>query len=309
MTYKQKVYGMITLVVSVIVGSLFIIQTQTVTSTLDLRSTETPLANSARWEPVTKVFDGVEMVMIPAGCFWMGSTEDQIDAAFQSCKGQYGNLCQQDWFDDERSQHEVCFDAPFWIDKYEVTNEQFAAFDGQAENPSDFSEADHPRENITWLEARDFCVSRGARLPTEAEWEYAARGSEGLIYPWGNEWDCSVVNTDDETVRDRYVIIGGAGCDGFDETAPVGSIPGGVSWVGAYDLSGNVNEWVSSLYQPYPYDAADGREDSEDTTSDRVVRGGSWFSNLVEHFRTVDRNSGPPDAFINHIGFRCARSD
>jgi hypothetical protein len=67
MTYKQKVYGMITLVVSVIVGSLFIIQTQTVTSTLDLRSTETPLANSARWEPVTKVFDGVEMVMVPAG--------------------------------------------------------------------------------------------------------------------------------------------------------------------------------------------------------------------------------------------------
>ena len=132
------------------------------------------------------------MVLVPVGCFMMGSSDGKAD---------------------EAPVHEVCFDAPFWIDVYEVTNAQFGTsgqFDGD----------DRPREMMNWQRALAYCQSRGARLPTEAEWEYAARGPDSLIYPWGNAF-----------IADNVVYF----LNSENRTWDVGSRPQGVSWVGAYD--------------------------------------------------------------------------
>jgi formylglycine-generating enzyme len=230
-----------------------------------------PVTRNAEWTPVVEVLTGVEMVQVPVGCFMMGS---------------------EDGYEDERPVHQQCFDTPFWIDIYEVTNQQFAAFGGQASNPSAFSGDNRPREPITWFEARDFCELRGARLPTEAEWEYAVRGPDSLVYPWGNEF-----------IANNVVYSGNS--DG--QLADVGSRSGGMSWVGAYDMSGNTWEWVSSAYEAYPYDPNDGREDLNRTDVWRVMRGGSFFFN--EHFlRAARRDENSPDYGINYSGFRCALS-
>ncbi len=215
---------------------------------------------------------GVEMVRVPAGCFFMG--RDRGDS-------------------DEQPAHQICFDEPFWIDKYEVTNEQYGSVP-----ESDFcrersSEPDQPRNCVTWFEAQAHCEARGARLPTEAEWEYAARGPDSWVYPWGNEWD-----------EERAVF--GSNSEGV--TAPVGSRPSGASWVGALDMSGNVWEWTSTIYDqvnfPYPYDATDGREDA-DPDARRVVRGGSFFntSNFVRAAYRRWYDVGFDDL---NVGFRCA---
>lgn len=228
------------------------------------------IANS-QWTPVIQSFDGVEMVLVPPGRARIGSSSGG-DA-------------------DERPAHNVDFEAPFWIDRYEVTNEQFARFRGQAVRASAWPGADRPRENITWAEARDFCARRGARLPTEAEWEYAARGPDGLTYPWG-----------DTFIADNVVYRDNSG----GQTASAGSRPGGVSWVGALDMSGNVREWTSSLHLAYPYRADDGREADTDGRQ-RVLRGGSWAS-IGDDVRAAIRHSYRPDNLENSYGFRCARS-
>jgi formylglycine-generating enzyme required for sulfatase activity len=226
------------------------------------------------WTPVIETFDGVEMVLVPPGCFMMGSDDGEFD---------------------ERPVHEICFDAPFWIDRYEVTNEQY----GSVGCESMSSDPDQPRDCVTWFEARDFCVARGGRLPTEAEWEYAARGPDSLVYPWGNEYDAAlVIGADDPTY-------------GNTRTAPVGSRPNGASWVGALDLSGNVWEWTSSLYEyeSYPYDVEDGREnESASPTAGRVVRGGSFASPRYGLRGALRTNLYPPNSLVYH-GFRCVRPE
>ncbi len=245
-------------------------------------------ARNADWTSVIRDFDGVEMVLVPAGCFWMG--DDASDNAY------------------ERPVHRVCFEEPFWIDRTEVTNAQFAAFDGQAEFASFFAGDTLPREQIAWEEAAAFCASRGARLPTEAEWEYAARGPDSLVYPWGNTFACRLANMDDETRLDPDVIDGVAGCDGFEETAPVGSFPEGVAWVGALDLIGNVGEWVADWFGPYP---AEPQVNPGGPAGGQlhVVRGGSWVGHSRPLFRAafrgyVEVGSGGSRA----TGFRCARA-
>jgi len=229
----------------------------------------TPVAQNEDWMPYEREFDGVMMVLVPAGCFMMGSETGD---------------------DDEQPVHEQCFDEPFWIDKYEVTQAQFAQFGGQKANANDFTGINLPVENITWFEARDFCLRRGVRLSTEREWEYAARGPNNLIYPWGNEF-----------VADNVVYSGNSN----SRTATVGLRRDGASWVGAMDMSGNVWEWVSSLYQPYPYD-----EDSEnfnDNSNARVLRSGSWGnSNLNVSVSNRSRNN--PFSVSDNFGFRCSRS-
>ena len=237
------------------------------------------------WVPSTQEFDGVEMVLVPAGCFMMGSTDEQIDYVV-SLGGE------RDWFIAEQPAHEQCFDQPFWADKYEVTNAQFERLGEEAALNSNWTDDNRPRERVTWLEAHDFCKKRGARLPTEAEWEYAARGPDNLVYPWGNEF-----------VADNVVYGGNSG----NQTAEVGSKPGSSSWVGAYDLSGNVWEWTSTIFDTYPYDANSGRESNNDVNNLRVLRGGSW-NNAVSFLRAANRGRSTPGDKNNYFGFRCLRS-
>jgi formylglycine-generating enzyme required for sulfatase activity len=247
--------------------------TPTSTHTPDpLQLALTPVTQNAGWIPVERDLDGVTMVLVPAGCFQMGSND----------------------YDDEKPIHEQCFDQPFWIDKYEVTQTQFNRLGGRQENSPRFIGDNRPVENITWFEADAFCELRGVRLPTEAEWEYAARGPEILVYPWGNQWN------------ENNVVWSG---NSNGQTAEVGSRPAGVSWVGAYDLSGNVWEWTSSLYEPYPYDAADGREADTGTRTDvqRVLRGGSGYS-YSNVLRAPNRDRNFPGYGNYSLGFRCARS-
>ena len=221
------------------------------------------VTTNSDWVPFEREFDGVTMVLVPAGCFDMGNDNG-----------------------DEQPIHEICFDEPFWIDKYEVTNERY----GSTRCESTSSEPNQPRNCVDWFEASDFCETRSARLPTEAEWEYAARGPDSLAYPWGNEWNPDNANWADTSP---------------DETFPVGSFPEGESWVGAMDMSGNVWEWVSSLYLEYPYDSS--HESSSDTNSARVLRGGSWRDSVTNVLRAAFRVRYVPDDANDVIGFRCAR--
>ncbi len=249
--------------------------TDTPTPTLTFTPSPTPIAAVSandQWTPVIQEFDGMEMVLVPPGCFLMGN---------------------EDGDEDEKPVHEICFDAPFWLDRYEVTQGDFVRLGGiQARSPRFLGDS-LPIENITWFEARDFCALRDSRLPTEAEWEYAARGPDSLVYPWGNEFDGD------------YVVFS---VDFNSTMATVGSRPGGRSWVNALDLSGNAWEWVSTIYDqtefPYPYTMSDGREDLERINVSRSRRGGAWNVG-TDNVRAADRTEGHSDNF--GIGFRCAR--
>jgi len=226
------------------------------------------------WMPISNTFnDGVEMVLVPKGCFNMGST-DFISAIPVS---------------------KLCFEQPFWMDRTDVTQAQFKRLDGTAAQPSNFSGDNRPVERITWFEARDYCAQkRSARLPTEAEWEYAARGPDGWVYPWGNSFDAA-----------NAVYAGNTS----NHTADVGSKPKGASWIGALDMAGNVWQWTNTIYDqsrfPYPYKKDDGRESNEN--NNRVLRGGSWGSDLTG-LRATYRYRVGPDFVNDGVGFRCARS-
>lgn len=155
--------------------------------------------------------------------------------------------------------------------------------------------ADHPVTEATWYGARAFCAWRGARLPSEAEWEAAARGREGRTYPWGES----------PPSAERAWFGHPSG-----ETAAVGTRPAGATPEGVHDLAGSLAEWTSSLYEPYPYDPEDGREDPE-AAGERVTRGGDYvFDVEPEKLRTFFRSgfSRAPQSGHRHIGFRCARS-
>ncbi len=242
------------------------------------------VTRNADWQPIIQDFDGVAMALVPAGCFMMGSTDEQINYAVEL----YGSGAERSWFEEEQPVHEVCFEEPFWIDAYEVTNGQFGS---AASHCTDWSSGDdQPRICVDCSEAATYCDSRGARLPTEAEWEYSARGPDGLVYPWGNEF-----------APDNVVYVGSSG----GETASVGSSPGGVSWVGAYDLSGNVLEWLADWYGIYP-SGAQVNPSGPDSGEFRVMRGGSWDSDAYD-LRGADRSGFYPFGSGSINGFRCAR--
>lgn len=247
------------------------------------------------WTPIEQDFDGIPMVLVPAGCFLMGSTPEQFQVAYASFVAQFGEDDDvRQALEAEMPQHEQCFETAFWIDKYPTTQANFDLFNTSRSTTNRFLGDNRPVEVINWAESQRFCVARGGRLPTEAEWEYATRGPDGLIYSWGDDWDETML------VWNREEKLG---------TADVGSIAGGASWVGAYDLIGNVWEWTSTIYDlhryPYPHRADDGRDTLIDTEDKRVLRGGAWSSITLTGFRAAYRTASRPQSRYFSLGFRC----
>jgi formylglycine-generating enzyme required for sulfatase activity/protein-disulfide isomerase len=239
-------------------------------------------SSNSYWTPVVQEFNWIPFVKVPAGCFMMGSEAGG---------------------DGEKPVHEVCL-SEFWIMQTEVTNTQYrrCVDDGACTLPgvatfySDPDYADHPVVYVDWRQANDFAVWLDGQLPTEARWEYAARGPEGWEYPWGEEWDQS------------WVIGNRSSSEG---TASVGSRPEGASWVGALDMSGNVWEWVADWYDADYYAAlADGAVNPRGPGSGeyRVLRGGSWNDTYASFFRAAYRLLRYPNFRDLKYGFRCARS-
>jgi len=265
--------------------------------TATLAPTQELPAGSAR----TREIDNMVMLYVPAGEFLMGSSESDPQAAY-----------------DEFPQHKIILDG-FWIDRTEVTNGMYAkcVLANACELPMEtFSStresyygnpdyADYPVIFVKWQYANDYCQWAGVRLPSEAEWEKSARGEAGSLYPWGDEFDCHNGNFDDEVIFDEPVVPGGPDCDGYEESAPVGSFPSGASPYGALDMAGNVWEWVSSNFLPYPYNAEDGREDFE-TRALHTIRGGAAGS-TEDRIRSAARTGYPfPKNYHIQFGFRCA---
>ncbi len=225
---------------------------------------------------------GVEMVFVPGGEFTMG--------------GEDGNR-------DEKPVHRVYVDA-FYMDKYEVTNALYAACvnEGGCSQPHDpvyYNDAgytSHPVVYVDWNQAVGYCRWRGARLPSEAEWEKAARGPDERTYPWGEDLDCSKAN---------YI-----GCNGG--TSAVGSHENSASPYGAYDLSGNAWEWVADWYDGNYYETLGGNACNPPGPASgkfRVLRGGAWLYNEFG-VRSSNRDWLEPTSIYmpDGIGFRCALS-
>jgi formylglycine-generating enzyme len=231
----------------------------------------------------------VEMVAVAAGRFWMGA----------------------DWAEtEEKPQRLVVLDS-YYIDRYEVTvsNYQQCVDAGVCDAPADGEDcnwqvggrSDHPINCVSWYDANNFCNWAGKRLPTEAEWEKAARGVDARLYPWGDaEPDCERANTG----------WGSLGC-GAQGTRPVGSVPAGQSPYGAQDMIGNVWEWVADTYEVDAYQRAVLRNPVNTTPSDyRVLRGNSWYySYPIMVSRASNRFRFKPARWYPYTGFRCVKSD
>ncbi len=240
------------------------------------------LSAPVQTEPTSKPGVRIDMVLIPAGGFWMGS---------------------DDRHPDEGPKHRVDVDS-FYMDRYEVSNADFRAYlkavGASASKemwPGGFptDRADHPVANVTWYEAKTYCEWRGARLPTEAEWEKAARGTDGRIYPWGDLMDPKLAN-----IAESHI----------GHTLPIGSFPEGRSPYGLYDMAGNVWEWAEEWYQAYP-----GNREPDENYGERykVARGGGYkvctFYGCGSHAPTFNRAFFNPASRNETFGFRCARSD
>lgn len=235
--------------------------------------------------------DDTEMKFIPAGNFYRGSSEEMIDWAVKEFMAE-----SREWYQDETPILKVHLDD-FFIDKYEVTVSRYRNYMEKTGHPApkylddpNFNQDDQPVVGVTWQEAWDYCAWAGKRLPTEAEWEKAARGDKARVYPWGHRPDKMKANVRGMDDQYRY-------------PAPVGKFPQGQSPYGLMDMAGNVWEWTDSWYQPYP-----GNDQKSDLFGKKlkVAKGGSWFSNM-DLARTALRGKMLPDQRQNYVGFRCAK--
>ncbi len=238
---------------------------------------ETPVRTPQPIEP--------EMVLIPAGEFLMGSDPEKDPRAYEA----------------EQSQHGVYL-PDYHIAKTPVTNAQYAAFvetsgyqppNHWADGKLPDGKEDYPVVYISWYDTMAYCRwlseknGQAYRLPSEAEWEKAARGTDGRIYPWGDAWDPDRCNSKES---------------GPDDTTLVDAYPDGASPYGILDMAGNVWEWTASLYRPYPYDPTNGREELR-AGGKRVLRGGAFYS-TARRVRCAYRDSGYPDNWRGNYGFR-----
>jgi formylglycine-generating enzyme required for sulfatase activity len=290
---------------------------------------------------------GSAMVLLKGGTFLMGTPSrnkhrDQAHGTRKhSLKADVKDPAHEVGDDDERPAHRVTL-SPFYIDPTEVTNREFADFvkatgyktDAERRGSSwvfrqgmkDWADVegadwrhplgpestitdkmDHPAVNISWNDAAAYADWAGKRLPTEAEWEYAARGGrEGEVYPWGNELkpDNKVMaNFWQGTWPDKNELE-----DGSYYTSPVALFS--ANGFGVYDLIGNVWEWTADWYAEDYYRRSPARDPKGPATGDmRVARGGSWFcsENYCGAYRVGFRGKSPQDASFNNVGFRCAK--
>ena len=214
------------------------------------------------------------MILVPAGSFIRGSNDGSSD---------------------ERPRRRVYLDA-FYMDKYPVTNARFRRFGKpKRDYGSKFNGTRQPVVGVTWFQARDYCKSVGKHLPTEAQWEKAARGGDGRKYPWGNAWDGSKVIWDKNSGGKTHPVDR----DYNTHRSPYGAV----------DMSGNVYEWVSDWHgKGYYRNAPNRNPEGPASGRGRVVRGGPWSANNPSWFRTAFRNRAGRDYRNFHLGFRCAKA-
>ncbi len=245
---------------------------------------------------------GMELLWVPAATYLMGSTEAEAQRAVKEHKAYPERMA------NEQPAHEVDLSG-YWIGRTEVTAGQWRKVMGTMPPPDDTKRDrnslgdDHP---VTWMtvdEALEFCAKLSLRLPTEAEWEYAARGPERRVFPWGNKWDekkCA-------NGKNQYWVNG----VGF-RTFTVGSFPEGASWCGAMDMAGNLWEfcmdWFDETYYSHsPKTNPKGGPDTGSPWKLRIARGGSYGSDGPHNFRSAYRVTGGSDTRHMGYGFRCAK--
>lgn len=233
-----------------------------------------------------------DMVKVTAGEFTMGSTE--VDKEARAL--QYGD--RKPWYANERPERKLSL-SEYYIDRHEVTNARYKEFvdaTGHAPPPhwagGSYPERlmDHPVVYVNWSEADAYCKWKGKRLPTEAEWEKAARGTDGRRFPWGDEFDIKKVNT----------------LGDYGGTAPVGTFSDGASPYGALDMAGNAQEWSADWYKQYP---GNDFNDPEYGETFKTVRGGGWGGMghyiLQVYVRSAFRQVARPENRYDDVGFRC----
>jgi len=255
--------------------------------------------------------DGMAMVYVPEGTFIMGDTYDQ---AMAECQKLLSSSCQIMGLTSEQPPHNVSLDA-YWIDRTETTNAMYAKCvgAGACQLPDKSSSNtrtgyygnpqydNYPVIYVTWADANAYCIWAGARLPTEAEWEKAARGTDGRSFPWGNNLPtCFLAN---------YFGSDSIGHNCTSDTTAVASYPSGTSPYGALDLAGNVWEWVNDWFDKNYYAISPfSNPQGPATGQERVLRGGGWdivaFA-LRSALRSASDSTYPP---TESNGFRCAQS-
>jgi iron(II)-dependent oxidoreductase len=277
-------------------GAFIVILVAFASLMLALNNSESLPSIAATVQPTVTVghdTNGAEMIYVPAGKFQMGTTSETIHRLCTELGPDHLDKCTELLSTGDVLSAYTAEVSSFWIDRYEVTVAQYqncvklgSCTDIDLSQTPDLASPDNkPQVAVTWYQAIRFCNYRGARLPTEEEWQFAASGPENNAYPWGNSF-----------VQANYPVA--------NSTHPIGGVPGDRSWIGVYDMAGNVAEWVENLYLPYSRNVTNWSGFSE---VDRVSRGGSWGSGGLLA-TTFMRTRLYPDEVYPTQGFRCARS-